>query len=127
MDKSHRHIFLYAKRHYKQEDQTEDLKIILGHRSNIDPEYISLADIISILIKLVWDYINSESQFIEFVLDVHLNNLWKFDHEYSEYDFDRALINKCLSVLSFQKIKDIPFDLGEPDPSILPLKSREIK
>jgi len=121
-----RHIYLYAKGHYKREDTIEDMRKLVGVRCGIDSECISIADIRSILIGLVWSHITTDYQFEEFIEDLHPSNVWKHSYKAQiekDYTFDRVFISKCLSVLRFQKVKDIPFNLGKADLNILPLKS----
>ncbi len=127
MTESDRHIFLYAKGHYQEGNQIEDMKRIIEDRNAISLKYISIGNITSLLIKLAWNYINRETEFYDFISDLHPSNTWKHRRltSINEYNFDESLIGKCLSVLSFQKIKDIPFELGKPDPNILPLKEKE--
>lgn len=124
MTESDRHIFLYAKGHYKITDQIEDMKTIIGERCGWDISQVSLNDINSILIGIAWEYINGDHEFAKFINNLNPNNIWRHDSE-KQYDFDRILISNSLSVLRFQKVKDIPFKLGKPDPSILPLKEKE--
>ena len=128
-----RHIFLYAKGHYQISDQTEDMKKIIGERAGIEPNYIGSNDILQVLINIAWNYINTHGQFIDFINDLNPINAWKHGYlataskEQSISDFNRTLISKCLSVLRFQKVTDIPFELGKADPTILPLNQEYIK
>ncbi len=126
MDTYDRHIFLYAKGHYKANDQTEDMKIIIGNRSCIKPEHIPEKDIFLVLLPIVYNYIQNDRQFIDFISDLNPNNSLRnlFPNKHNLYDFNKELLSKCLSVLRFQNIKDIPFDLGEADSNILPLKEK---
>jgi len=122
-----RHIFLYAKGHYEITDQINDLRKILGKRSGIEAIYINEDDIVFVLAKIVWRYINREDQFIDFLFDLSPNNTWKYGYvtdSYSlisnkSYIYREALISKCLSVLRFQKVVDISFDLGKADFNVL--------
>ena len=111
-----RHIFLYAKGHYEVTDQINDLRKILGERSGIEWEYITIDDILRVLLNLIWNYINNRYQFVELLLDLSPHNTWKYGYVYRE-----ALVSKCLSILRFQKVIDIPFKLGEVDEKILPM------
>ena len=125
MGEHDRHIFLYAKNHYQTTVEMEDIRKVIGKRNGIDPKHISNTHIISVLMKIVWNYINHETDFHNFIYDLHPENVWR--HGIIEYDFNEAVISKCLSVLAFQKIRDIPFDLGAPDSTILPIKNIKTK
>uniref|UniRef100_A0A6M3JIW0 Uncharacterized protein n=1 Tax=viral metagenome TaxID=1070528 RepID=A0A6M3JIW0_9ZZZZ len=128
-DNFDRHIFLYAKGHYERTDMIKDLRIILGKRSGIEAIYINEDDIAYVLTKMVWRYINHEDEFINFLFDLNPNNTWKYGYVTNlhspisdkNYVYREALISKCLSVLRFQKVINIPFDLGKADSNILPL------
>jgi len=122
MDKSDRHIILYAKGHYRQQNPIDDLKKILSERNGIEPRYIDMRDIFQKLSSLAWYFINKESDFIDFVSLLNPKNAWQHCHS-KEYEF--ILISKCLSVLRFQLVDNIPFELGKPDPNILPLIKKE--
>jgi hypothetical protein len=120
-DNFDRHIFLYAKGWYEKNDIIKDMKVIMGMRCGIDPIHISKENIITILTRIIWDYIRHLHQFEDFVFDLHPGNAWKFGDPRKEKDFNERLIRKCLSILSLQKVVNIPFELGEADPTILPL------
>ena len=64
MTEADRHIFLYAKNHYQTGDQIEDMRKIIGERSMVSSDHISIGDISSVLIKIVWNYINHEKDFM---------------------------------------------------------------
>ena len=107
-----RHLYLYAKGHYKRRFKIDDLKIIVGVISWVYPEFITEEDIQIWLLKEVYKYLHTEDDFIRFLSDDTV--LYK-----------RDLIDKCLSVLKFKKVSDIDLEiLGEPDPNILPLNER---
>ena len=89
-----------------------------------------------ILINLVRTHILQYSHlFLQFVADISPENTYRVGYVNKhnvmllqkndceiEYDFNTALIYKCLSVLRLTSVKDIPFSLGEPDENILPLR-----
>ena len=120
MDESYRHVWLYAKNWYKRSgDIIGDLKRILGERYNIPPEYLLICDIIEELLSVVHPIIlNSKYKFREFAIDLRSCNRWQYGAEGES--FDLVLIKKCLSIIKCAKVKGI-IELGEPDPSILPL------
>jgi hypothetical protein len=113
-----RHIFLYAKGHYEENDTIEDLKVILGNRANIDPRYININDIFIVLNSIVYEFLN-ETRFFEMITDIRRNiNLYKIDTEL-------AIIIAFLKILRFQKISNIPISLGTADSKILPIKKKK--
>lgn len=127
------HIYLYAKGWYERTDPIEDLKVLYGKRSGIDAEYISISDICFCLITLVSKHaFKTKHQIHEFISDIAPDNVWrvwKFDTngkggwfgEGIEYDYWKAVISKCLSILCMVEIKDIENGLDEPDYSLLPM------
>jgi len=102
-----RHLYLYAKGHYERSNKIDDLKIIVGVISWVYPEFIIEKDISIWLLKEVYKYLCTEDDFIRFLNDDMFNK--------------KDLIDRCLSVLKFQRISDIDIELGKPDPNILPL------
>ena len=126
---SYSHVYLYAKHWYKRTDPIVDMKILIGKRSEIDPIYISVSDIVGQLTDLVWLSItrsgNPSQFFEEFVNDITFNQeRWK----YGAYENDKqevVVINKCLSVLSITEKNHIDGELAEPDPNILPLAEED--
>ena len=122
------HIYLYAKGHYQRGNLIEDLKKIFGERSAIDPEYYSVEDILHVLLGIVCPRIESSYYFREFILDLLPINYWRLDR--GEYDFEHAVIYKCLSVLRMTQVKEgskILIELDDPDPDILPLTKHNNK
>jgi len=120
------HFYLYAKWHYQEGNLIDDLKQILSKRSAIDTQYIQTRDLAQILLGLAWKHIstsgNPEYQFIEFVSRLHQADMWGNPMpEEERKDFYDVLLANCLSVLRNTKVAGL--DLGEVDPSILPLKA----
>lgn len=117
------HIYLYAKGHYEKNNLVEDMKKILGKRSGIDPEYMTAADVVHVLLSMTSPYIKDNHHFREFILDLHPVNYWKLTR--GEYSFDEAVIRKCLSILRMTQVIDkdnkVLIELDDPDPDILPL------
>ena len=120
------HIILYAKGWYERTDIVEDLKILIGKRNHIEPQYISKNEIIRNLLHIIEELPNEVKDFrmtlSEFISDIDPKNL-KFRLINEDYDFDIAVITKCLSVLSLIKIYDNKteiYPLDEPDENILP-------
>ena len=117
------HIYLYAKGWYKKTDVIEDLKIILGERSLLYPEHVSVDDIVSVLSKIAYPYIKDEYEFARFLADILPCNSWQYG-EKNEKNIELNIINKLLSVLSLTTVKEkdvVIIPLDKPDPNILPL------
>jgi len=132
IDQADRHIYLYAKGHYKHTDTIKDLQQIFSARNGIDSEYIRTKDMARVLLSIVYPHIESKHQFIEFILALHPNEFWKCWLESpKQHDFFEAVIGKCMSILAMTTVFDIEsgktiMNLGEPDPTILPLKREEV-
>jgi hypothetical protein len=120
------HIYLYAKGWYKKTNVIEDLKVLYGKRNGIDSEYISVNHILCCLTKLAFSHMTGVCKIGEFISDISPDNawrIWKFGDD--EWDYWKAVISKCLSILALTEVKDIPFVLAEPDYSLLP-KSEKV-
>jgi hypothetical protein len=106
-----RHFYLYAKNHYQIDDVFRDMKVLQGNYCGMSLEYISDRDILNKLLSLAYLHINNLQQFVDFTLRFagQADIRWK--------------IQVCLSVLMTAEVKDIYYELGEPDPNILPLSS----
>ena len=120
------HFYLYAKHWYKRTDIIDDLKIICGKYCGIDVEFISASNIISILLNVVYLHINRLQDFANFVEDISPAECWKFGGPIDQklYDYDRAVINKCLSILALTIVREngkTLIELDEPDETLLPL------
>lgn len=131
----HRHWFLYAKGHYKKnENILEDLKKIHSNHFCIDADYISKQNIAEFLIKLVEPIIDEKIEgntLTKFLTDLLPSEIWKCgypridgcegDESILKYDFYLAIIYNCLSVLG---TTDITYcgNLGKPDYKILDKK-----
>lgn len=129
----YRHFYLYAKNHYrKSDDIVEDLK-------KIQKDYCGctshIRDIILILHSEVYKHIKFEGHFLDFLNDIHPENVWRVGYDYGVkdektgiikrdivlYDFHLAVIYKFLSILMLSETSNIEGSLGEADPKILPL------
>jgi hypothetical protein len=126
-----RHYYLYAKNHYKASDFITDLKIITGIRCGMDSKDENLNDVASILLSIVYPYAQkfSEYAFKEFIADINPAKMWMWDNlkrkdYYSGVDFMESVCHKCISILALTKVADIPFELGEADSKVLPLREK---
>jgi hypothetical protein len=128
-----RHIYLYAKNHYKRTDVVEDLKILVGHITGIEAKHISVDNAVYWCLKLAHKAMQSESRpffemFYDFILDVSPGKCWKIGYYTKDcpYVYERAIAHKCLSILTMVSVKDnygnIILDLGKADANILPLR-----
>jgi len=141
---SYRHVVMYAKDHYVHTDLLKDLGIILGKRSNIDPEYYydrHPMQIVNQLLPAAYEAIgnsgNPEYYFTKFIEDSAPENNWKVGGVCTHNVFGQRLNNGkepepystrvIRSILSiFRNMAVIKggervIELGDPDPSILPL------
>lgn len=139
-----RHFYLYAKGHYKatevsvhtlgevdekpicrRKDAIQDLKILMGKRCGYAPEDATVGDVLSVLLSVAYPHIIKlpENMLKEFLVDLNSNNAWKYGAESSD-SYAVRLCHKLLSILALTKVCDIPFELGEPDPSVLLLKEK---
>jgi hypothetical protein len=111
-----RHFYLYAKNHYQIDDVFHDMKVIQGNYCGMPPQYISDRDILNKLLSLAYLHIvvDEGSGFQQFV---------SFTLKFAGQPDIRWKIQACLSVLMTAEVKDIYYELGEPDPGILPLSS----
>jgi hypothetical protein len=134
MKNANSHVYLYAKNHYKRSDNIiDDLKRIYADRnlgSVEQAEHISISNIISCLLNLAFKHMKiNEYLFSQFINDISPDkwHYWKYvcaSLAYAtkiDYDFNLAVIGKCLSIIMLTDLKDIPEGLDEPDPKILPL------
>lgn len=137
MKNSDSHIYLYAKNHYKVTDTIEDMKKIIGERCAFNAEDVRVKDIQSILTNIAFTIIlktgNPEHFFDDFIEGISPDNMWRTmtNQKKEDYDFNLAVIEKCLSIIRFVEVKDSNgkyiLELDEPDANILPLKKREEK
>ena len=78
----YRHWYLYAKGHYEESDnKVEDLKIIQSHYSGVDAQYLSLSDVICMMLEIA---------------NEHISTKFHGDHEHSFKGFVHRVIDKPL-------------------------------
>jgi hypothetical protein len=136
-----RHLYLYAKHWYKRGDVISDLKKIVGSICETDAKVVDLQDILYWLEKEAYYHLGNEEtglrNFMAFLTNIHPLNCWiigyrhkdepfVINHPDNPYDLNIAIIHKCLSILSLTKVVDIPFELGNPDPSVLPMVEKNL-
>ena len=124
-------IYLYAKHWYKRGNIIEDLQKIIGKRSILFPEHVSVNDILIVLSGIVCKHYfqnnsNADHWFSQFIEDVRLTNSWRIGAEKTD-SFEIRMIRKMLSMISLTEVKkgdEILIELDEPDYNLLP-KSKE--
>lgn len=115
------HIYLYAKNWYAKTNPIDDLKILYGKRNGLEPEHVSMNNILSCLFELTLKHLKEPWQLKEFITDISPDYFWKISRFGKEpWDYWKAVISKCLSVLSLTKVSDIENGLDETDFTILP-------
>ena len=129
-----RHYLLYAKNHYEmfKEDGTiwGDLKKIHAHYYAVDDKYITNRDITYCLLSVTMKIVDP-IDWITFLSDIDPENCWRvmFQKDVNAYDFNEAIVSKCLSLLRFISVYDKDgnaiANLGKPDPSILKPSKKE--
>jgi len=123
-----RHLFLYAKFWYERKTLVEDLKVIFGKYSGIEPKYIGKETIIMNLTEVVgtiWKNKYPDPS-------TSLRHLLTHIIDYSEHGSDQfdamiiALLNEFHVTVDEIK-KYFGGILGDPDPDVLPLSDSAIK
>lgn len=111
-------ICLYAKGWFKRGDKVEDLKVLMGDAYALYPEHISLRDVSSMLIdavtamglmdepRLVREFISEISPEFYYRWADDADRTKYMGRKHPEYDYDLAIIGKCLSMLSLLQVKD---------------------
>lgn len=128
-----RHYYLYAKHHYERSDDIfKDLKHVHAQWCGLLPQYIEEADVIVKLLELAYVHIKSCSDdymFISFIRDIQSQEAWKVGSKKksvanweTDEDYYLRVTRKCLSVLRFTDKDQWPFELGEADPEVLPIR-----
>lgn len=121
-----RHYYLYAKGWYiKSDDLFADLKQIHAQWCAVSAEHLDRCHVVTKLLELAYVHIKACSDdrlFVEFVNDIHPENMWKICSLVQGKDDDHyaRVVRKCLSILCLTSKEQFPFDLGKPDYSILP-------
>lgn len=116
-----RHIWLYAKEHYKRGFMMEDLKILIGHHAALEPKRVSENDILSVMCEIVYPYFTSGN--VEYKLQTLLKDLILTSQGTKRPLDVGCVVARLLSVIQLVKTrrggKEI-INLGEPDFNLLP-------
>lgn len=116
----YRHIFLYAKNWYKKTDTIEDMKKLVSEYTGVPLEHVLVEDIILVLSHILDNYprYSKPSTFIRRLLEHERFSKWgKEDKTMRDH-----IISVSLSIIAFTDVGEIPFELGDPDPDVLPLR-----
>lgn len=131
-----RHYYLYAKGHYhRSENIFDDLKQIHSQWCAVSAEHLEDECIVVKLLEMTYTHIaacSDDRMFIEFVSDIHPRNTWKAGSKLAdratswetEEGYWLRVARKCLSMLSITSRDQWPFDLGEADAKVLPLRKK---
>jgi len=118
------HIYLYAKRWYKQSNNPfNDLRKIYSVRNGIEEQYITDINIIENISCLVFKHLK-ENNFRELMLRIFRKKSFLY---YSRITSMRRVLLELLSILSIvqvyeTKTKTTLINLAQPDEKILPLR-----
>jgi hypothetical protein len=109
-----RHFFLYGKNRYRKTETMGDLKKILSHETGVSLAEVRPADVYEILLGL----------FLKHTTECEKRGM--FLKMFSERESVKIgdMIRYLLDTLKMVKVRDgddILIDLGEPDPSVLPV------
>lgn len=125
------HLILYAKGWYKRGNLLDDVKIILGERCAIDPNYLTQADVWGCCVHALEKY--APEDVFRFLNDLFTpRNPKTLDKWFDPNCPLEQAIQLILDILSRLKIMDvysrkILIDLGTPDEKLLPLVDDKAK
>lgn len=121
------HFYLYSKGHYVQTNLIQDLKRITAHRCGLNPEQVTVANIILLLLREVDRLTEGRTTILEpFVTYIREELVvWPtLMNKQRQPSVDEVIIQACLNELSMTVIRDgnnIVFELEPPNPDVLPL------
>lgn len=113
-----RHFLLYSKNHYLISNIIDDLRKIQAHWTNTELQYIGIGHVYEHQVKLLRDLCGEQG------LNNVLMDLWRWRAINTPLQVEDILkqINVELANIKVMERSDgFIFDLGEPDPTILPL------
>jgi hypothetical protein len=121
------HFYLYAKHWYQRTTIEQDLKTIMGRYSAASPEHIRTIDVMEVLLREVFKCLTllgrNSNRFVDFVTRLRDIEAWKARSV--EDRLDDVILSNCLIELELAQVRDgnrTLIHLGDPDPSILPLR-----
>ncbi len=121
------HFYLYSKGHYVQTNLIQDLKRITAHRCGLNPEQVTVANIILLLLREVDRLTEGRTTILEpFVTYIREELVvWPtLMNGQRQPSVDEVIIQACLNELSMTVIREgdnIVFELEPPNPDVLPL------
>ena len=136
-------IINYAKGWYERNETIYDLAILMTDIYLLNVVHIKKGDIRTNMIQLCFDVgiFDNDRKFFDFMTDISPENYfkniegprdkegWYFYTPHPDYDFDRAVIMKCLRMLAMLAVKDkdgnLLIDYEEPNYNILRKKQDE--
>lgn len=123
------HFYYYAKYWYQQSDQMTDLRRIMAHRCAIDQDHVRPVDIVEVLLEEVERLRAGRTHFLKgFLLEIRKDLLiWPaVTPKTTAPTLDDVIIQACLNELAHAMVTQDGvkvLHLGEPDPTILPLRT----
>jgi hypothetical protein len=132
IDNADRHIYLYAKGHYKRsENILDDLRVIVGERAGVPSDCVSLPGIFIFLENIASKIYDREygkgtgraiSRYNDTIMLTSVSDS-------NMTQITETLINALLSVIAQSKMvcAEWKIDLGEPSSGILPVNNKESK
>ena len=123
-----RHFFLYAKGWYKQGNVMRDMKNLQSEYCGIPASKLTDRNVLQILLPLAWETIKTEAHFIDFMDHIVGYAPVYLARKRISRPMAVTVIEACLSRLSLLKVKDgskVIYNLGKPDPKVMPLKHKE--
>ena len=119
-----RHFYLLAKGWYERNEIKKDLATIQARYCGLDFDVATVSELfiaaIDRMLMLVTSHGKSRRDLVRFISDFRVGCLGSFAN--NPMNFDEALAMTCLSKLSISNPSEIPFELGSPDETLLPLK-----
>lgn len=113
---SNRHFYLYAKGHYQRKCIATELIKIQSKRCGVQESSITLRDVNITLIDLAHKHMKNKYIFRCFIDSINTYT--------NQSGMGLAISKACLSVFANAKKSEVGFDLGEPNPNVLPLENR---
>jgi hypothetical protein len=123
----HRHFYLYAKGHYKEDNIITDI-------AKLQADYCGLIDYkpaelfaygVFHLIEIVIPHMKKEVHAKTIFNNLLDDNLWRIGAKVED-SMHIKYAKASLSLLAFLKVSEIDGELGEPNPKILPLSNNAL-
>ena len=116
------HVWLYAKGHYFKDDRLEDLKVIVGERCALDPQYVNNEEIFRILLTITHRHLR-EDLYVRMLLEVFgIRKL--FPNEPHEIKDGIGHLLGAICQIQIFDDNEMLINIGEADVKILPLNPK---